>query len=83
MIVCTKQVNSGTCPHWKVHICVSGLYGERPDGSCTFLRAQCPIIENAKLPPYKQDHRYKYMICPDPNSCILYTQFQPFTTSDI
>lgn len=41
-----------------------------------FLRAECPIIENSKLPLWKQEQRYKAMFCEDEFSCPLYTSFQ-------
>lgn len=83
MYVSAMRANSGKCPCWDVDVCVSGLYGERPDGSWTFLRAKCPIIENSKLPHYEQSPEYKYMGCKSPRECPLYSQFQPLITSDI
>lgn len=82
MIISVSRINSGKCPCWDVPVCVCGVYGEEPNGCWTFLRAECPIIENAKLPVYDQDERYKYMKCPDSSACSLYTQFQPLITSE-
>ena len=82
MIVSTLKANSGKCPYWDVDVSVCGVYGEREPGRWSFLRAECPIVENSKLPIYEQDIRYKYMRCNDPHSCPLYTQFQLSITSD-
>lgn len=82
MIISTKKNNCGKCPFWGVNVCVRGYYSEREDGSWTFLRAECPIVENSKLPVYDQSEEFKYMRCNDPYSCPLYTQFQPSITSD-
>lgn len=83
MIVAVLRTNSGKCPYWDVDVCVQGMYGEREDGSWSFLRAECPIIKNSKLPIYEQDDEYKYMKCADQYSCPLYTQFQRSITSAI
>lgn len=83
MFVSVMQINSGKCPYWDVDVSVQGIYGERSDGSWTFLRAKCPIIENERLPIYEQCPEYKYMKCPDHHSCDLYRRFQPLATSDI
>ena len=82
MIVSPLRANSGECPLWAVSVTVRGVYGLREDGSWTFLRAECPIIKNARLPIYEQEQQYKLMFCKDEFSCPLYTQFQPSITSD-
>ena len=83
MILTALKTNSGNCPYWGVSVSVSGFYCE-PDehGRQVFVRAECPIIENSKLPIYEQSEQYKYMKCDDQFSCPLYTQFQPSITSD-
>lgn len=82
MIVSSLKANVGKCPYWDIDVSVSGIYGEKGKGILDFLRAECPIVENSKLPIYDQDSNYKYMRCKDPHSCPLYTQFQPSITSD-
>lgn len=82
MFVSPLRSNYGTCPLWGLQITVTGIYGERADGTWGFLRAECPIIKNSKLPLWKQEPCYKLMFCKDEFSCPLYTQFQPSITSD-
>ena len=50
--------NSGECPLWGVAVSVRGWYEEKEKNVWSFLRAECPIIENAKLPLYKQKQEY-------------------------
>lgn len=76
------SVNHGKCPYWGVDVSVRGWYGEKQPGKWEFLRAECPIIENFKLPLYKQNPEYKLMRCKDEFYCPLYTQFQPSITQD-
>ena len=84
MYVTIKHINTGECPCWKVKVSVHGYYGECSDGTWTFLRSKCPILENAKLPIYEQSPKLKYIpMCEDPRLCPLYTQFQPLIISDI
>ena len=75
--------NSGECPLWGVAVSVRGWDEEKEKNVWSFLRAECPIIENAKLPLYKQKQEYKLMFCKDAFSCPLYTEFQPKITKDI
>lgn len=82
MFVSIPCSNTGICPYWGISVSVYGVYGEKSKGTWSFLRAECPIIQNSKLPPYDQDERYKYMFCKNPYSCQLYTQFQPSITSE-
>ena len=65
MLVTTSKANCGKCPIWGVDVSVSCWYGEKGNGVWSFLRAECPIIENSKLPLHKQDRRYKLMFCKD------------------
>lgn len=81
-IISAMKANSGSCPCWGASVCVQGLYREIEDGSWSFSRAECPIIENSRLPVYDQAEEYKYMRCSDYRKCPLYTQFQPSITSD-
>lgn len=75
--------NSKGMPLWAVaYLCVGGTK-EKEKNVWSFLRAECPIIENAKLPLYKQKQEYKLMFCKDAFSCPLYTEFQPKITKDI
>ncbi len=83
MMVTILKANSGKCPLWNVDVSVSGWYGEKEPDKWSFLRAECPIIQNSKLPLWKQEQRYKLMFCKDKFSCPLYTQFQPSITKDI
>lgn len=78
----SKCANAGDCPHWNVPVSVQGYYLERPDRSLVFHHAVCPIIENARLPFFEQEEQYKYMRCPDPGRCQLYTRFQPSITPE-
>ena len=75
--------NTGKCPLWDVDVSVYGWYRETTSGIWEFLRAECPIIENAKLPRDKQEQKYELMFCKDHSACPLYTRFQPKTTKDI
>lgn len=81
MLIAALKSNNGICPCWGVPVCVSGLYKQFGNESWSFARAECPIIQNSKLPVYDQEPKYKYMKCPDPHACPLYTQFQPVITS--
>lgn len=75
--------NNGRCPLWDVDVSVCGWYKEAGRGVWEFLRAECPIIENAKLPRHEQKQEYELMFCNDRSSCPLYTEFQPKITRDI
>ena len=75
--------NSGICPCWKVPVTVRGWYKSGTGDKWEFLKPECEIIENSKLPREKQEQRFEMMYCPDPSSCPLYTEFQPDTTKDI
>ena len=44
--------NSGECPLWGVAVSVRGWYEEKEKNVWSFLRAECPIIENAKPVSY-------------------------------
>jgi len=81
VLLTALKPNCGKCPVWDVSVGVSGLYKQLENDTWSFARAECPIIQNSKLPVYDQDPRYKYMKCPDPHACPLYTQFQPLITS--
>lgn len=81
MLVAALKSNCGTCPAWGVPVSVSGVYKQFENGTWSFTRAECPIIQNSKLPVYDQAPEYKYMKCPDPHACPLYTQFQSEITS--
>lgn len=76
MLASILKVNSGECPLWHVDVSVCGWYKEMEEHKWEFLRAECPIIENSKLPLWKQEQRYKAMFCEDEFSCPLYTSFQ-------
>lgn len=78
-----KQANSGKCPHCGVEVTVLGWYRERPNGTWVFSRAECPIIENSRLPVWEQCERYKYLRCLGQIDCSLYSAFQPTITPDI
>lgn len=82
MFLAALKSNSGKCPKWDVSVSVSGLYRQEDRTEWSFVRAECPIIQNSNLPVYDQDPKYKFMSCTDYASCPLYTQFQPSTTSD-
>lgn len=75
-------VNHGKCPYWDIDVSVFGWYGEKQSGKWEFLRAECPIVENAKRPMHEQIPEYKLMYCKDKFACPLYTRFQPSTTLD-
>ena len=77
------KANSGKCPLWNVDVSVYGWYRESPGGTWEFLRAECPIIENSKLPRHEQKQEYELMFCKDRFSCPLYKEFQPKITKDI
>lgn len=74
------KVNSGKCPLWHVDVSVLGWYKEMQVNEWQFLRAECPIIENSKLPLWKQEQQYKAMFCEEKFSCPLYSRFQPSIT---
>lgn len=77
------KVNHGKCPVWDVDVSISGWYGEKVKGTWSFLRAECPIIQNSKLARDEQEQKYELMHCPNPFICPLYTEFQPRITKDI
>lgn len=77
------KLNSGKCPLWDVDVSVCGWYKEIADGEWEFLRAECPIIENSKLPRHEQEQKYELMFCNDRLRCPLYQEFQPRITKDI
>lgn len=77
------KTNSGKCPLWDVDVSVCGWYQKAADSAWEFLVAECPIIENAKLPRYEQKQEYELMFCKDRFSCPLYTEFQPKITKYI
>lgn len=83
MIVSTLDSHSGECPFWKIPVTVAGWYGQQQDGSWSFLRAECPIIENSKLPREEQLPEMRMMSCPGSQDCPLFSGFQPHTTKDI
>ena len=83
MIVSTLKVNSGKCPVWGVDVAVHGIYRRGGGDDWYFLRAECPIIENSKLPRWKQNPDYAWMSCKNQQDCPLYRSFQPKTTYDI
>ncbi len=72
----TLDAHSGKCPHCGVDVTVIGWYREREPGVWTFLRAECPIIENSKLPYSKQSEQYKYLRCKGIEGCPLYIGFR-------
>ena len=76
----TLKANSGKCPFWDIDVSVIGWYREKEGNTWSFLRAECPIIQNSKLPIWEQEQRYKLMSCKDPSQCPLYTEFQPSMT---
>ncbi len=82
MLVTTFKSNFGECPLWDVDVAVRCWYGEKEPGVWSFLRAECPIIENSKRPLHEQEQQYKLMFCKDKFSCPLYTGFQPTITPD-
>lgn len=82
----TKSIlkcNSGKCPIWGVDVSVYGWYKAAEAGRWVFLRAECPIIENAKLPRWEQNPDYAWMSCKHQQDCPLYRSFQPKTMYDI
>lgn len=70
---------NGICPKWKVAVSISGKYrlsenpGEEYIGR--YMLAQCPIVENSRLPLHKQDPKYKLMRCSDESTCPLMNGF--------
>ena len=53
---------SGYCPHIDETVTLSGKYGFGEDVTkARFLCFTCPIVENAKLEPYEQEEKYKYL----------------------
>lgn len=83
MITSILKVNTGVCPYWDIEVAVSGIYKQICTDSWQFLHAECPIIENSKLPRYKQLQKYELMYCPDSPHCPLYTEFQPLVINAI
>lgn len=81
MILSVLRANNGACPRWNVPVCVRGTCREDTDGNWQFLRAECPIIQNEKLPVSEQEPRYKLMRCHWWADCPL-MKFQPSITSD-
>ena len=79
MLISPLVTNNGVCPHWNVPVCVRGWY-RKENNEWKFLRPECPIIKNSKLPLSEQEPRYKLMRCHWEFECPL-MQFQPHTTS--
>ena len=75
--------NNGKCPLWGVDVSVCGWYREAPSGAWKFLRAECPIIQNSRLPRHEQQQVYELMSCDNYGSRPLYKEFQPVITKDI
>lgn len=80
MIIYTTLANSGICPYWEIPVTIIGKYREQSDGTWSFYQAQCPIIENSKLPYSEQEPTIRGMRCPDCYKCPLYTEFQSSVT---
>lgn len=83
MIVSILASHSGECQFWKIPVTVSGWYGQHQDGPWSFLRAECPIIENSKLPREEQQPEMRMMSCPGSQDCPLFSGFQSHATKDI
>lgn len=83
MFVSVLSANNGSCPVWRVPVSVRGWYRLDNDGHYRFLRAECLIIENSKLPLHKQTEKYLAMFCREWRTCPLYKEFQPETTADM
>lgn len=79
----TLKSNHGKCPVWGVDVSVVGWYREIDPTTWDFVNAECPIIENSKLPRCDQRQEYELMSCPAPSACPLYTEFQPRITKGI
>lgn len=77
----TLMGHTVTCPAWHVKVTLDGKYrlfneqGKEYEGY--FASATCPIIENSKLPLYKQRPEYKLMRCPNPDNCNYLKEFAP------
>lgn len=68
---------TGFCPHIKATVTLSGKYKEIDDTTFEFALFTCPIVENAKLPPYEQSEDFKYLPpCSNPNECPIAGQFK-------
>lgn len=82
-IIAALKTNKGICPKWGIHVGVVGMYKKIDDNNWKFVRAECPIVKNGKLPFEKQKHELRLLRCNEPFSCPLYTEFHAFETSII
>ncbi len=69
----------GECPAWKEKIRITGKYRfsdpERPLHG-VFVKAECEIMENLRLPESKRDKRLSvYRLCPQGFACMLLNDF--------
>lgn len=83
LITSILNANTGICPYWNVEVSISGWYKQVCNDTWQFFRAECPIIENSKLPRDEQIQKYELMYCPENTHCPLYTAFQPLVTNTI
>ena len=69
-----------TCPQWDDPVVISGKYYylDDPDNPylARFVKAECEILENLKLPPHKRKKRFEiYPFC-NVTDCPLLTNFE-------
>ncbi len=78
MMYYTTTGKTVLCPVWNVEVTLNGKYIFCDDSNpyiAKFSNATCPIVENSKLPLYKQDKSYKAMFCH--KQCELLYDFFP------
>lgn len=68
---------TGHCPHINETVTLSGKYKFIDERQAEFMLFTCPIDENAKLKPYEQVEKYKYLLpCKNIFDCPIAKQFK-------
>ncbi len=69
------------CPMWKVDLTITGKYyffDEDKPYIAKYVSCTCPILENLKLPPQKQNKQYGlFRFCKMQKECLHSIEFKP------
>lgn len=67
----------GQCPSWKKDVCISGKYILNESANKgKFLKAECPILEDLRLPYHKRKLVYREIpYCHNSDKCDLLKDF--------
>ena len=77
----TLIYKSHHCPMWDIDVSIEGKYrfydDEHPNIG-KFVSCKCPVLENLKLPPIKQNVNYKiFRFCNMDSECLKSVNFPP------